>query len=316
MNMSLLEKVSKLYYEDGLTQEQIAQKMRISRPKVSRSLAEARAQGIVQIIVNSIPNGYEDLERELELRTGLLDSKVTRVSDPDDSTLVSQELGALAAQYFERIVQDCDSVGFTWGNTLSVMADQIPPIRLRQMLIVQMVGGMGTPFSDAHAGDIARRVAQTLNAKLTVLPAPGIVETAEMAEAMRKNKQVSYALSLGAEVKVAFVGIGSFRTEALLMRSEDIITWSEVDPLIKRGAVGDIGLRIFDINGDRVLSEIDQRILGVDLQVIQKLERVVGVAGGTQKYDAILGAVRGKYINSLVTDEETARRLVKDFSNQ
>jgi DNA-binding transcriptional regulator LsrR (DeoR family) len=179
-----------------------------------------------------------------------------------------------------------------------------------------MVGGMGTPFSDAHAGDIARRVAQTLNAKLTVLPAPGIVETAEMAEAMRKNKQVSYALSLGAEVKVAFVGIGSFRTEALLMRSEDIITWSEVDPLIKRGAVGDIGLRIFDINGDRVLSEIDQRILGVDLQVIQKLERVVGVAGGTQKYDAILGAVRGKYINSLVTDEETARRLVKDFSNQ
>ncbi|KPL73746.1 hypothetical protein ADN00_14350 [Ornatilinea apprima] len=314
MNAILLEKVAKLYYEDGMTQEKIAQKMRISRPKVSRLLTEARAEGVVQIIVSSLPNGFEDLERELEMKAGLLDSVVVRVSRPDDSMMVSQELGAAAAQYFERIVQDGDIVGFTWGNTLSVMADQISPIKLRQMLIVQMVGGMGDPFSDAHAGDIARRVAQTLNAKLAVMPAPGIVDTVEMCEAMRKNKHVSSALSLGAEVKVAFVGIGSFRKDALLMRNEDIISWQEVDPLIKRGAVGDIGLRFFDIQGRRLLSEIDQRIIGVELDVIRKLERVVGVAGGTQKYDAILGAVRGKYINSLVTDEETARRLVLDLA--
>lgn len=314
MNAILLEKVAKLYYEDGMTQEKIAQKMRISRPKVSRLLTEARAEGVVQIIVSSLPNGFEDLERELEVKAGLLDSVVVRVSRPDDSMMVSQELGAAAAQYFERIVQDGDVVGFTWGNTLSVMADQISPIKLRQMLIVQMVGGMGDPFSDAHAGDIARRVAQTLNAKLAVMPAPGIVDTVEMCEAMRKNKHVSSALSLGAEVKVAFVGIGSFRKDALLMRNEDIISWQEVDPLIKRGAVGDIGLRFFDIQGRRLLSEIDQRIIGVELDVIRKLERVVGVAGGTQKYDAILGAVRGKYINSLVTDEETARRLVLDLA--
>jgi DNA-binding transcriptional regulator LsrR (DeoR family) len=313
MNTSLLEKVAKLYYEDGMTQEKIAQKLRISRPKVSRLLTEARAEGVVQIIVNSMPNGFEDLERELEMKTGLLDSVITRVSDPHDANLVSQELGSAAAQYFERIVQDGDVVGFTWGNTLSVMADQISPLKLRQMLIVQMVGGMGDPFSDAHAGDIARRAAQTLNAKLAVMPAPGIVDTVEMCEAMRKNKHVSHALSLGAEVKVAFVGIGSFRKDALLMRNEDIITWQEVDPLIKRGAVGDIGLRFFDIKGTRLHSEIDQRIIGVELDVIRKLERVVGVAGGTQKYDAILGAVRGKYINSLVTDEETARRLVQDI---
>lgn len=314
MNAILLEKVAKLYYEDGMTQEKIAQKMRISRPKVSRLLTEARAEGVVQIIVNSLPNGFEDLERELEAKAGLLDSVIVRVSRPEDSMLVSQELGAAAAQYFERIVQDGDVVGFTWGNTLSVMADQISSIKLRQMLIVQMVGGMGDPFSDAHAGDIARRVAQTLNAKLAVMPAPGIVDTVEMCEAMRKNKHVSSALSLGAEVKVAFVGIGSFRKDALLMRNEDIISWHEVDPLIKRGAVGDIGLRFFDIQGQRLLSEIDQRIIGVELDVIRKLERVVGVAGGTQKYDAILGAVRGKYINSLVTDEETARRLVLDLA--
>lgn len=313
MNATLLEKVAKLYYEDGMTQETIAQKLRISRPKVSRLLTEARAEGVVQIIVNSLPNGFENLERELEQKAGLLDSVIVRVSDQDDQTLMVQELGSAAAQYFERIVQDGDVVGFTWGNTLSVMADQIPMMKLRQMLIVQMVGGMGDPFSDAHAGDIARRVAQTLNAKLAVMPAPGILDSVEMCEAMRKNKHVSHALSLGADVKVAFVGIGSFRTDALLMRNEDIISWQEVDPLIKRGAVGDIGLRIFDVNGNRILSEIDQRIIGIDLDVIRRLERVVGVAGGTQKYDAILGAVRGKYINSLITDEDTARRLVQDL---
>ncbi len=312
MNTLLLEKVAKLYYEDGLTQEKIAQKLRISRPKVSRLLSEALAQGVVKIIVNSLPNGFEDLERELEQKTGLLDSVVIKSSNPDDSLLVCEELGAVAAQYFERIVKDGDVVGFTWGNTLSVMADKISPIKFRQMLIVQMVGGMGDPSSDAHAGDIARRAAQILNAKLAVMPAPGIVETVEMSKAMLKNKHVSYALSLGAEVKVAFVGIGSFRKDALLMRNEDIITWQEVDPLIKRGVVGDIGLRFFDVDGQRIHSEIDQRIIGVDLEVISNLERVVGVAGGTQKYDAILGAVRGKYINALVTDEATARRLILD----
>ncbi len=314
MNVSLLEKVAKLYYEDGLTQDIIAKKIRVSRPKVSRLLNEAREMGVVQIVISSLSNQYEDLERELEQKTGLLDSVICRVSDPNDPGIVSQELGVEAAQYFERIVQDTDVVGFTWGNTLSVMADQITPNKMPQVVIVQMVGGFGEPISDTHAGDIARRVAQTVNAKLVIIPAPGIVESAELCEAIQKNKHVNYALSLCAEVNVAFVGIGSFRKDALLMRNEDIITWNEVDPLIKQGAIGDIGLRFFDVHGNRVKSEIDQRIIGADLEVMQKIERVVGIAGGTQKYDAILGSIRGKFINSLVTDDETARRLIHDFS--
>lgn len=316
MDSNLLVKVAKLYYEEGLTQIEIAQKLRISRPKVSRMLTESRGQGIVQITVNALPNGFEDLESELELCTGLKDSVIVKLNNPADPQEVSQKLGEVAAQYFDRIVQEGDLVGFSWGSTMSVMADAIQPVKLRKMHIVQMVGGLGDPLSDAHAADIARRVAQKVNASLSVMPAPGIVDTVDMCRALRNNRQISYALELSEKVDIAFVGIGSFRRDALLMRNEEIITWNEVQPLIERGAVGDLGLHFFDIHGTPLNSVIDQRIIGPGLEVYRTLGRVVAVAGGSQKYDAILGAVRGGYPNVLITDEATARRLIEDVHQE
>ena len=313
MDANLLVKVAKLYYEEGLTQIEIAHKMRLSRPKVSRLLTEARNEGVVQITVNSMPESFEDLERELENRLGLKDSLVVHVDHPDDPQVVSQQLGEMAAQYFDRVVQEGDLVGFSWGRTMSAMADSIQPVKLRKMHVVQMVGGLGDPQSDAHAADIVRRVAQKVNASLlSVMPAPGIVDSIEMCTALRNNRQIGYSLELSAKVDIAFVGIGSFRKDALLMNSEEIITWSEVEPLIERGAVGDLGLHFFDITGKSLDSEIDRRVIGINLEAYRSLDRVVAVAGGSQKYDAILGAVRGKYANVLITDENTARRLLQD----
>lgn len=315
MNSNLLVKVAKLYYEDGLTQFEIANKLRLSRPKVSRLLTEARSEGVVQITVNARPDSFEELERDLEVFTGLKDSVIIRVSNPDDSQTVSRELGEAAAQYFERVVQEGDLVGFSWGNTMSMMADCLQPAKLREIHIVQMVGGLGDPLSDTHAADIARRVAQKLNASLAVMPAPGIVGTVEMCQALLNYREIRYALELSAKVDIAFVGIGSFRKDALLMRNEEIITWHEVDPLILRGAVGDLGLHFFDLEGQPLNSEIDQRVIGLDLEVYRKLDRVVAVAGGSQKYEAIRGAVRGKYTNVLITDEDTARKLIQEAKN-
>jgi DNA-binding transcriptional regulator LsrR (DeoR family) len=314
MKSQLIVKVSKLYYEEGITQAVIAKRLRISRPKVSRLLSEARENGVVQITVNSSADGFEDLERELEAVTGLTDSVIVDVPEPDSPSSVSSELGKVAAQYFDRVIQDNDIVGFSWGNTLSVMADAIQPLKLKNIQIVQMVGGLGDPLADTHAADIARRVAQKLDAKLAVMPAPGIVDKQEMCMALKRDRHISYAIELGEKVHVAFVGIGSFRKDALLMRNEEIVSWKEVDPLMARGAVGDLGLHFFDRNGDPLNSDIDNRIIGVDLSVYRKLDRVVAVAGGSQKFDSILGAVRGGYAKVLITDAQTAQRLIQEFS--
>ncbi len=315
MNAQLLVKVSKLYYEEGLTQASIANRLRISRPKVSRLLSEARDMGIVQITVNSQEGGFEELERELEAATGLTDSVIVDVPDVDATASVSLALGRVAAQYFDRVIQDCDIIGFSWGNTLSVMADAIQPLKLKNIQIVQMVGGLGDPLADTHAADIARRVAQKLNAKLAVMPAPGIVDEQEMCEALKQDRHISYAIDLGKKVNIAFVGIGSFRKDALLMRNEEIISWQEVDPLIARGAVGDLGLHFFDRDGNPMNSVVDKRIIGVDLAVYRRLDRVVAVAGGSQKFDAILGAIRGGFAKVLITDAQTAQRLIREFDS-
>jgi DNA-binding transcriptional regulator LsrR (DeoR family) len=315
MDAQLLVKVSKLYYEEGMTQAAIANRLRISRPKVSRLLSEARDKGIVQITVNSQEGGFEDLERELEAATGLTDSVIVDVPQADNPASVSLSLGRVAAQYFDRVIQDCDIIGFSWGNTLSVMADAIQPLKMKNIQIVQMVGGLGDPLADTHAADIARRVAQKLNAKLAVMPAPGIVDEQDMCQALKQDRHINYAIDLGEKVNIAFVGIGSFRPDALLMRNEEIISWQEVDPLVARGAVGDLGLHFFDRDGNPMNSDVDKRIIGVDLAVYRQLDRVVAVAGGSQKFDAILGAIRGGFAKVLITDEQTAQRLIQEFDS-
>ena len=268
----------------------------------------------MQINIRSFGFESTDLKRQVELATGLLDCVISEVSDANDPVVVSQELGKAAAGYFDSIVKSNDSFGFSWGNSLAAMADNISPQAFSNVSIVQLVGGLGEPATDTSAIDIAQRVAKLIDARLTILPAPGIVESTHIRDAMLMNKHISYALDRSKSVKVAFVGIGTFRKDALLMRSENILTWEEVNPLIAQGAVGDIALRFFDKEGRHIASSLDERTIGVDLADLSRIERVVGIAGGEHKYEAILGAIRGNYVNCLVTDVGTARKLIHDFS--
>ncbi len=306
-----LIKVAKLYYEDGLTQQAIAERLRLSRPKISRLLQQARDDRIVQITIAPPFGTHTDLERQLETCYGLEEALVVDVTHPDASALVMRELGAAAADYFSHILQDHDIVGLTWGGTLAAMVDALSPQKFQGVRVVQMVGGLGEPSAEIHATDVARRMAQTLDASLTVLPAPGIVDNSQGREILQMDKYVRNCLQLAAKANVVLAGIGALKRDSVLMRDGNLITWDEVSSLISQGAVGDIALRFFDIHGRPVAAEINERVLGVDLPTLKSLPRVIGVAGGSSKFEAILGAVRGKLVNSLVTDSATARQLLK-----
>jgi len=177
--------------------------------------------------------------------------------------------------------------------------------------VVQIIGGLGPPESEVHATDLCRRLAQLLQCHFTLLPAPGIVDHAVAKEVILSDSHVRRAFELFPRISVAYVGVGAPTPDSVIMRDGSILTWEELNNLLKKGAVGDIALRFFDAMGRPVISEIDERVIGITLEELRQIKRVVGVAGGPQKVEVLRGALRGGLINVLITDHMTAYQLVR-----
>lgn len=307
--MRLMVKVARLYYENGLTQKEISDRLRLSRPTISRIINEARQTGVVQFQIAQPAGVYSELERELEARWKLSEAIVAETPADPTPEAVARLLGAAAADYFRRSVRPGDVIGFTWGETLAFMADSLP-IEPRPITVAQMVGGMGDPGKEIHATDIVMRIAQKTGAAMSLIPAPGMVDTLEMAQIFRSERSVEQAIQTARSSDLVFAGVGSLSPGSTYMRGEAIISFGEQESLKTQGAVANIGLHFFDEKGQLVGRDFDQRIVGVDLQVFRELKRVVVVSGGPEKHAALLASVRGGIAKVLITDEGTARYIL------
>ena len=307
---NLLFKIAKAYYEDDLTQEQIGKRFGLSRVKVSRMLQRAREDRIVQITVIPPQASNADLECRLADRYGLDEATVISPSGNDTATIV-RDLGPAAAACLLRCLQGDEVLGLTWGTTLLSVVASLRSQSWPEMTVVQMLGGLGRPEADVYGADLARRAAEVLGARLRWVPAPGIVASKVVRDALLADAQISGTLELGAGADVALVGIGRPTPGSVVIES-GILSEGELSSLQARGAVGDIALRFFDADGRPIEHEIDDRIIGLDLEQIRNIPRVIGVAGGVQKYEVIRAALRGNLIDVLVTDEENARRLLAE----
>jgi DNA-binding transcriptional regulator LsrR (DeoR family) len=304
----LLYKIARAYYEDGLTQEQIGERLGLSRIKVSRLLQSAREEKIVQITVIPPQASNADLERALEAKYELAEAIVISPSS-HETTAIVRELGSAAAGCLIRCLQGNEVLGLTWGTTLLAVVEALPVQTWPEMRVVQMLGGLGQPEADVYGADLARRTAEALGAKLRLVPAPGIVASKMVRDALLADPQISGTLELGAQADVAVVGIGR-PTPGSVVTTSGILSEEDLALLEARGAVGDIALRFFDAGGEPVEHEINERIIGLALAQIRAIPRVIGVAGGAAKYEVIRAALRGHLIDVLVTDEDNARRLL------
>jgi DNA-binding transcriptional regulator LsrR (DeoR family) len=309
--LRLLVKVSRFYYEDGLNQDAIKDRLGLSRSKVSRLMAQAREQGIVQISVVSPAQLYLDLESRLEERFGLQEALVVEAQPGDSQDAVSRAVGHGAAGFLVRALQPRITVGFAWGSTLRHMAMALTPQRFPDVQLVQIIGGLGQPEAEVHATELCRSVSRSLGCRLTLLPVPGIVRDQRTRRALLSDIHVQRAIEAIERLDLAFVGVGAPTPDSVTMRDGSIISQAELDELLDKGAVGDIALRYFDDEGCCVESEINDRIIGISLEQLKQGPRVVAVSGGPDKVPAIRAALRGGLIDVLVTDSVTAGKLME-----
>lgn len=307
----LLYRIAQAYYVDESTQREIAQRFKLSRPKVSRLLQEARDEGVIDIVLVAPPGDLADLEYQLERLYGLEEVVLAATPDPADIASVSPRLGRPGAECLVRSLDDNKTLAMSWGATLSAVIDALPSRSWPNTQVVQMLGGLGDPDSESHGVDLTYRMAEKLGAKPRPVLSPGVVSDRTIRDALLNDTQVHGTLELAASADVAIVGVGVPIPGSVVLRS-GILTERDVDELKAKGAVGDIALRFIDGNGSAVDHELNDRTIALELDAIKEIPRVIGVAGGSEKLDVIRAALRGGLVDALVTDQSTATALVAE----
>jgi len=307
--LRLMVKVARLYYEKGQSQSDISAQLDLSQPTVSRLLKRAKDEQIVRISL-SVPTGFHpELEEALETAYGL---KEAIIVDSDDDSQVLRDIGAASAYYLETTLKQKEVIGISsWSSTLLAMVEAMyPRPRPSEATVLQILGGLGNPAAEKHAAHLTRRLAQLVGGNPVFLPAPGVVGSVASKSALLKDPFVSEALKRFAQVTLALVGIGDIQPSGLLADSGNVFSPRELKSLHKQGAVGDICLRFYDRNGALIPTPLNDRVIGMDLDQLRRVNRSVGVAGGQRKRVTILGALKGHWINVLITDRSTAEWLV------
>lgn len=308
--LRLLAKVARMYHERGIRQAQIAVDLRLSPSRVSRLLSQAVELGIVRTTV-TLPSGvYTAIEEELESRYGLLDSVV--VDTGGSSSDVVRALGAAAASYISETLMSGDKIGISsWSATLLATVDAMrPKAKTLTDVVTQLVGGIGDPRVQVDATRLLDRFATITGGRTVFLPTPGVVADPGVRSALFEDPTVVQVQRIWEELTVAIVGIGSIEPSPLLKRSGNAIDPAEQVELQKLGAVGDVCFRFFNSGGRLIDSPFNGRIVGISPETLKQVPRRVGVAGGANKIAAIHAAVIGNWVNTLITDLDTARAMI------
>jgi DNA-binding transcriptional regulator LsrR (DeoR family) len=188
--------------------------------------------------------------------------------------------------------------------------DALVPSDKKNLTVTQLVGGLNAQEAHINSDDIVRDSAKILNANPYFMYAPIIVESKQLRDSMLGESFFSQVYNIMKNCTVAVVGIGNVFNRANSAQ-RFFMSGDEYALLTNRGAVGEICTHFYDIDGKIIKSDINDRVFAIDCDSLKKIPLRIGVAGGEEKIAAIIGAVRGKLINVLITNGKTAKALQK-----
>ncbi|GGP09283.1 sugar-binding transcriptional regulator [Oceanobacillus neutriphilus] len=303
-----LVKIANLYYNDGWTQEQIAKKLGVSRPVISKSLQKAREHKIIEIFIKDETVHTVNLEKKLEEHFGLEDAVVVPISGqtPD---VVKLSVAQAGAYYLSKNIKKAKKMGISWGTTLEALVQEYPYEMKKNITIFPLEGGLGRKKVEIHSNQLAYELAKRLGGTCSYLYAPAMAESSELRERLMKMDDINAVLQEAATVDIALVGLSNPYVQSTL---EDIgyLNQNDLEQLRQLGVVGDMGFRFFDLNGNPVNSSFNKKVIGISLEQLRNIKKVIGVVSGAHKAESVLAALKGNYINVLVLDEQIATELL------
>ncbi len=308
--LRLIARIAQMYHVEGKRQAEIAKIMRMSQATVSRMLKRAEQEDIVRTTVIPPPGTFAELETALRDRYGLTEAIVIDCSEDRDGAIMAR-IGEAAAHFLEVTLQEDEIIGVSsWSQTILRMVDNIHPLKTaKAKYIVQILGGMGDASVQTHATQLTARLAKLTGGEPRLLLVQGITSSREAKLVMLADPVVRGTMDLFGRLSLAIVGIGAVEPSELLARSGNVFSRQEMAMLNESGAVGEISYRFYDKDGKPVETPLNDRVIGISLEDLKKADRVMALAGGESKTQAIAGALKLGVIDVFVTDKFTAARL-------
>ena len=296
-------RIAWFYYHDGLTQSEISERLGLTRLKVSRLLEKGHQSGIIRVQINSRFEGCLEYENTLRNHFGLQNIRVLPAL-PDAN--VGKRLGIGAAHMLMESLQPQQLLAVGFGEATMITLQRLSGfISAQQIRLVTLSGGVGPYMTGIGQLDAACSV--------SIMPAALRASSQEIACTLRNENSVRDVMLTAQAADAAVVGIGAInqKDDATILRSGYITTGEQL-MIGRKGAVGDILGYFFDADGEIIPDiKIHNELIGLELNALPTIPTVIGVAGGEQKAEAIIAAMRGKYINGLVTDQDTAARMLQ-----
>jgi DNA-binding transcriptional regulator LsrR (DeoR family) len=304
----LLEQIAEMYYIKGMSQEEIAVKVTMSRANISKLLKTCAREKIVEFKINYSKSPEAMLAGLLEEKFSL--KKALVVPSDTHGEMSKSNVGKAAASYLENTVKSGMLLGISWGTTLYYMVNNFHPKNTVCADVIQMVGGLSAKSEDTDGQDLAKKMALSLNGKCYIMQAPMIVQSRVLKDLLMEEPNITEHFKMFNYIDIAVVGLGSNRAEFSAVYKSGNITKEDTENITNLGAVGNICGRHIDINGKPCTTSISDKVIGIELQQLKKIDTVIGIAAGSEKTEAALCSLRGGYINVLVVDENLAHGIL------
>lgn len=307
----LMIKVARLYHTHGMRQTEIAQRLQISQSRVSRLLTQAEESAVVRTVVAVPPHIHAALEDEVERRYPVDEVHVVDAVSDDEREL-GRDLAHAMASLLQDITFEAPVIGFTsWSRTLRMVVEALQPLRTRTERVVEMLGDLGPPSMQHDAARSTQRLASLVGGHPVFLRTPGVVSDPALRElAIGRDLYVRQALEQLDHIDLALIGIGACEVDPALRSGDNFFTDEHFEQMRSRGAVGEVCLHFLDAEGGAVAGGLDDLVVGVTREQLRSAKRRWAVAGGKRKHDAIKAALSGGWVDTLVTDTETAAHLI------
>ena len=297
-----------LHYAGGYTQAEVAKKLGVTNLKAHRLITRANKDGLVKVFIDGDVSECVEMENTLSTRYGLDYCGV--VTDLEETGLPLRALGVAGAHYLKRVLENSDtpSIGIGHGRTLAACVDFLPKTPAPDKTIVSLLGGFSKTFS-ANPHDVIHSLAKKTGASAFVMPVPFYVNTVEHKQIVLEQFGIAEVLELARNTSLKVVGIGSVDSDSSIVASV-MMESEEMEAVQNDGGVGELLGHFFDENGQLVKTDLSDRTIGLDAKDL-KDANILAVAGGSSKIRAIGSILNSRLLSGLITDECTARALIK-----
>lgn len=310
----LFVQIAKMYYEENMTQSEISRVLGIHRTSISRLLKRIREEGIVKISIDYKRGGTLQIEEKIKELFSLQDLIVVPSGVNESEDTRTKSLGRAAANYLVRIIKPSDKVGLSWGKTLSSFVEELPTQLINDVLFLPMIGGpSGRLKGNYHVNTIVFEAAKKFNCKSMLIDSPAIVDSKELCEALKNSDYNKKLAGLWEELDIAIFGIGT-PLISTSQRWKDFYGKEIVGDILRNKATGDIVSRFFNAEGAPCHLELNDRLIGISLETIRNIPNTIAVAESNEKVEGIISALRGGYVRTLITNEETLNEIAMRVS--